>query len=113
MILRHLYHRGLLLLSSSCYYLSVKLASEFGRIVVLPHPDGLDEINSDRADGRGLTASGGGMLLHRGSNSEPVPSSYYCHLASLSEQNRNSPPWQIWKRSRWYGEFSDLHRSAA
>jgi len=66
MILRHLYHRGMLLLSSSCYRLSVELASEFGRIVVLPHPDGLDEINSDRADARGLTASGGGMLLHRG-----------------------------------------------
>ena len=67
MILRHLYHRGLLLLSSSCYYLSVALASELGRIVVLPHPYGLDEVNSDRADARGLTAtSGGGMLLHRG-----------------------------------------------
>ena len=65
-ILRHFYHWGLLLLSSSCYYLSVGLASEFGRVVVLPHPDGLDEIDSDRADIRGLTASGGGMLLHRG-----------------------------------------------
>jgi len=30
------------------------------------YPDGLDEINSDRADARGLTASGSGMLLHRG-----------------------------------------------
>ena len=51
-ILRHSCHRGLLLLSSSCCYISVELASEFGRIVVLPHPDGLDQINSDRADGR-------------------------------------------------------------
>jgi len=52
-ILRHFYHWGLLLLSSSCYYLirlPVALASKFGRIVVLPHPDSLDEINSDRAD---------------------------------------------------------------
>jgi len=59
MILRHPYHRGLLLLSSSCYYLSVELVSELGRIVVLPHPDDLDEIHSDSAD-----APNRGVRLH-------------------------------------------------
>jgi len=69
MILRHFYHRGLLLPSSSCYYTaSVKLANEFGWIAVsVSYPDGLDEIDSDRADARGLTASGAGMIfLHCG-----------------------------------------------
>jgi len=107
MILRHFYHRGLLLLSSCCYHLFVESASEFGRIVVLPHPDGLDKINSDRADARGLTASGSGMLLHRGRSSEPVPSSHYRHLTSFSEQNRSSPPWQTRVISWSCSEFSD------
>ena len=111
--LPHFYHRGLLLLSPSCYCLSVALASEFGRIVVLPHPDGLDEINSDRADARGLTVSGGGMLLRRGSNSAPTPLSYYPHSAPLSEPNRRKPPWQIWEISQSCSEFSDFYCIAA
>ena len=45
MILRRFYHQGLLLLSSSRYHLSVELGSEFGRIVVLPHPGSLDRRN--------------------------------------------------------------------
>jgi len=64
---------GLLLLSSSCYCLSVELVNELGRIVVLPHPDGLEKINSDRADARGLTVSGSGMLLHRGQQLSACP----------------------------------------
>ena len=111
--LPHFYHRGLLLLSPSCYCLSVALASEFGRIVVLPHPDGLDEINSDRADARGLTVSGGGMLLRRGSNSALTPLSYYPHSAPLSEPNRRKPPWQIWEISQSCSEFSDFYCIAA
>jgi len=96
---------------SNCYCLSVTLASEFGRIVVLPHPDGLDEINSDRADARGSTVSGSGILLYRGQ--QLISSSYYRHLASLSEQNQRSPPWQIWEISPSCSEFSDLHPSPA
>ena len=108
MILRHSYHRGLLLLSSSCYYLSVELVSELDRIVVLPHPDDLDEIHSDSAD-----APNRGVRLHLAVEYFYilVSSSYYCHLAPLGEQNRRSPPWQIWEISPSCGEFSDLHPS--
>jgi len=110
MILRHFYHRGLLLPSSSCYYTaSVKLANEFGWIAVsVSHPGGLDEIDSDRAGARGLTASGTGMILHCGRKLSAHPLGP--RVTTLI--SHPSPPW-IWELSRSCGEFSYLHRSAA